>query len=165
MIYLKFIIILIIIIILKSVQEGIFMALLDDLSEQLLAHAITPSIQRIQILDYLQGNKTHPTAEQIYADLQKTSFSLSKATVYNTLSLFSAKGLVRVLPMENNENRYDIVSETHGHFICSACKNVYDIAVDIDSCIPDSFSGFEIHEKSMFLKGLCPHCHLKQTKF
>ncbi len=137
------------------------MALFDDLSQKLSAHAITPSIQRIKILDYLQRSKNHPTADRIFSDLQKAPPPLSKATVYNTLALFAERGLVRVLPMENNENRYDILSASHGHFICTGCKTVYDLQADLDRCITDRLDGFEVREKNVFLKGLCPRCVIK----
>lgn len=136
------------------------MALFDGLSQTLSAHAISPSMQRIQILDYLQRSKDHPTADQIFSDLKKTAQPLSKATVYNALALFAERGLVSVLPMENNENRYDILSVSHGHFICTRCKTVYDVQADFD-CIPDRLDGFEVREKNVFLKGLCPRCTTK----
>ena len=141
------------------------MALFDDLSHKLSSHAINPSIQRIKILDYLQNSKSHPTADQIFSDLQKTPYPLSKATVYNTLALFAERGLVRVLPMENNENRYDMRSVSHGHFICTGCKTVYDVQADLDSCIADRLEGFEVREKNVFLKGLCPRCLIKNQTF
>lgn len=141
------------------------MALFDDLSQKLSVHAITPSIQRIKILDYLQHSTSHPTADQIFSDLQKTPQPLSKATVYNTLALFAERGLIRVLPMENNENRYDILSASHGHFICTGCKTVYDVPVDLDGCIADRLEGFEVREKNVFLKGLCPQCLIKKQTF
>lgn len=136
------------------------MMLFDDLSQTLSAHAISPSVQRIKILDYLQCSREHPTADQIFSDLKKTPQPLSKATVYNTLALFAERGLISVLPMENNENRYDILSVSHGHFICTCCKAVYDVQADFD-CIPDRLDGFEVHEKNVFLKGLCPRCTIK----
>lgn len=139
------------------------MASIDDLAEKLLHHAITPSIQRIRILDYLQNNRNHPTADQIFLKLQKSPNPLSKATVYNTLALFADRGLVRVLPMESGENRYDIALGIHGHFICTACKTIYDVPVDLDDCITDALSGFDVQEKNLFLKGLCPQCLSQQS--
>ena len=48
---------------------------------------ISPSIQRIRVLEYLQNSKNHPTVDNIYNDLIKEIPTLSKTTVYNILKL------------------------------------------------------------------------------
>ncbi|NTW58892.1 MAG: transcriptional repressor, partial [Nitrospirae bacterium] len=41
--------------------------------------------QRLAILDHLDGNKSHPSAEDIYRVVARKNPSMSFATVYNTL--------------------------------------------------------------------------------
>ncbi len=55
---------------------------------------------------------------------------LSKTTVYNTLKLFVAKGIVQELTIEEKEVRYDADTKPHAHFKCIECGNVYDIALE-----------------------------------
>ncbi|MEK7313260.1 MAG: transcriptional repressor, partial [Deltaproteobacteria bacterium] len=43
---------------------------------------LTP--QRIAVLEYLEGNTTHPTAEDIFIAIKKKHPTVSFATVYNT---------------------------------------------------------------------------------
>jgi len=134
------------------------MNLFDNLSEELVKNNVKPSVQRIKILEYLLTYKDHPTADQIFNELKKKIHSLSKATVYNTLSLFSDKGLLKVLTLEDNEKRYDITTSCHGHFICNSCKNIYDFAVNVDSLKIDKMDDFLIIDKDVCFKGLCPSC-------
>ena len=129
----------------------------NNLSEVLLKNNITPSVQRIKILEYLVTRKNHPTADQLYHDLKKVH-SLSKATVYNTLALLAEKGIVKVLTLENNENRYDIIMGDHGHFLCDVCKKVYDFSMDLDRLAAQGLDGFEITDKNVCFKGICPEC-------
>ncbi|MBT9168785.1 MAG: Peroxide operon regulator [Syntrophomonadaceae bacterium] len=51
---------------------------------------LTP--QRLAILDCLDGNKEHPSAEDIYKDVSKRFPTMSFATVYNTLEALRQRG-------------------------------------------------------------------------
>ena len=50
---------------------------------------INPSYQRKRIYEYLHQNPIHPTVNDIYWALIHDIPTLSKATVYNTMNLFS----------------------------------------------------------------------------
>ena len=89
-----------------------------NLVAKLKEYGIKPSIQRIEILEYLMDNRIHPNVEAIYSELVDKMPTLSKATVYNTLDLFAKNGLTNRLFIEPNEVRYDIRTDIHGHFKC-----------------------------------------------
>ena len=58
-------------------------AVVDRLRER----EVTPTPQRIAILEHVQKRTDHPTAEEIHEELRRNFPSLSRATVYNTLEL------------------------------------------------------------------------------
>ena len=130
----------------------------DTLSEKLTDRNIKPSIQRLKILEYLLGCKAHPTVEQIYNELKTKVHSLSKATIYNTLTLFAEKGLVRVLTLENTENRYDILTHDHGHFVCETCGAITDIEVSMDRLQANQLDACQINQIDVFYRGICKRC-------
>lgn len=132
--------------------------------QELLKRNITLSHQRVAILKYLVENQLHPTVEQIFSALRRSIPTLSKSTVYNTLNLFIEAQLVRVLSVEENETRYDIVMENHGHFKCSSCGSIYNFAVDIDRVVSEDLHGFQITEKNVYFNGVCPICIAKIEK-
>jgi len=49
---------------------------------------IRPTYIRLKVLDYLEKNKVHPTAEVIYKALVKEMPTISRTSVYNTLCVF-----------------------------------------------------------------------------
>ena len=51
--------------------------------ELLKENSIKVTPQRLEILKYLDENRTHPTAYEIYSGLKEKNPSLSKTTVYN----------------------------------------------------------------------------------
>ena len=98
----------------------------------------------------------------IYGSLIRQIPTLSKTTVYNTLNQFADAGMVRALTIDGNEARYDITVEDHGHFRCERCGDVFDFKIDVDSMAAEDLSGFQITDKSVYFKGLCPGCGSKQ---
>ena len=56
--------------------------------QYLLNFGIKPSLQRLAVMKYLMQYHTHPTVDEIYAALHSSIPTLSKTTIYNTLSLF-----------------------------------------------------------------------------
>jgi Fur family peroxide stress response transcriptional regulator len=138
------------------------MKLFNNLSGELAESGIKPSIQRVKILEYLIKERNHPTAEELFHDLEKDVNSLSKATVYNTLALFAKKGLVRVLTFENNENRYDVDTLDHGHFFCESCGAVADFKIDISDFKADALEKCKITQKDVYFRGVCAACLAKE---
>ncbi len=134
--------------------------LVKDLSTKLINNNIRPSHQRIKILEYLIKNQCHPAVDQIFIDLQSEIPTLSKATIYNTLHLFVEAGLVRALNLDDNETRYDIITETHGHFKCNQCGTIFNFNLGIDSMTTEKLARFRVIDKTVYFKGVCPKCLL-----
>jgi Fe2+ or Zn2+ uptake regulation protein len=131
---------------------------MEDFKKELKMKNIQLSYQRLKVLEYLTQNQCHPTVDKIFTDLQKDIPSLSKTTIYNTLRILAEAGLVRVIAIEDNETRYDIIVENHGHFKCESCGTIYDFSIDIDSLTSDDLSNFKIKDKNIYFKGICPRC-------
>ncbi|HZJ84045.1 MAG TPA: Fur family transcriptional regulator [Syntrophomonadaceae bacterium] len=102
---------------------------LENLADELEQRNIRPSYQRIKILEYLISNQHHQNAEQIFNDLRGEIPTLSKTTVYNNLNLFAAANLVRIITIDDNEARFDINTDNHGHFICEACGFICTVTI------------------------------------
>lgn len=130
----------------------------EDLLDELKNKKIRLSHQRLKVLQYLTQNYNHPTADQIYNGLHDDVPTLSKTTVYNTLNSLTEAGLVRVITIEDNETRYDINTDNHGHFKCESCKKIYDFDIDIDSFVTHELDAFEVKDKNVYFKGICPKC-------
>ncbi|MDD2447887.1 MAG: transcriptional repressor [Tissierellia bacterium] len=130
----------------------------EDLQKELKNRNINLSYQRLKILQYLTNSQIHPTVDQIFTDLHKDIPTLSKTTVYNTLKLLVQSDLAKVLTIEDNETRYDINIENHGHFKCESCGEIYDFTIDLDSIANKELKNFKINDKKVYFKGICPRC-------
>ena len=72
--------------------------------------------QRVRIATLLLSAPQHLSAEQILAQLRAAGARVSKATVYNTLNLFAAHGLIRQLSVDGARAWFDSNVEPHYHF-------------------------------------------------
>jgi Fe2+ or Zn2+ uptake regulation protein len=130
----------------------------EFITEQLKNKGIRPSYQRIKILEYLYQKEGHPTVEGIFRSLMVDIPSLSKVTIYNTLHTLVEAGLVRVVDIDESEKHYDITLSNHGHFQCDACGTIYNFGVDIDLVPYDGLNQFQVRQKNVYFRGLCPDC-------
>lgn len=129
-----------------------------EADEFLRSKGIKPSFQRMRIFQYLQTDKSHPTVDTIYKNLQKEISTLSKTTVYNTLKQFAEKKIVQVVSMGDNESRYDLFHNNIGHFKCTKCNTIYDFEITPHRVESKELEGFHIEETQVCLKGICKNC-------
>jgi Fur family peroxide stress response transcriptional regulator len=120
--------------------------------------------QRLAILEYLDGNKSHPSADLIYRNVSKRYHSMSFATVYNTLNTLSQAGAVRELTIDAGRKRYDPDTSHHHHLICVSCRKIVDVPDAIAVDLPKgSARDFTILGSHVEFYGKCSACRKKQS--
>lgn len=123
---------------------------------------ITP--QRLAILEYLENNREHPSAEDIYNALKDRFPSMSFATVYNTLEVLMAKGLIKELSLDSTKKRFDPMVHPHHHFICRKCGKILDVEKDFEIMVPEDLKNCDIMEFQVVFSGFCPECKESSRK-
>ena len=86
-----------------------------DMRSLLEQRGILATPQRLLIAGLLFSRDQHLTADQIMYALAEAGTQVSKATVYNTLNLFSAKGLLKPLQVDPQRGLFDSNTEPHHH--------------------------------------------------
>ena len=121
--------------------------------------------QRLSILEHLDGNTSHPSADDIYRAVAKKNPSMSFATVYNTLNTLVQTGAVRELTIDPDRKRYDPDTSVHHHLICLDCRKVVDIPGDIPVEVPrDVAKDFVIFGSHIEFYGRCATCKKMKRK-
>lgn len=69
----------------------------------------------------------HFSADQILSNLRASGRRISKATVYNTLNLFSRQGIIRELAVDPARVMYDSTTRPHHHFYNADTGELIDI--------------------------------------
>jgi Fur family iron response transcriptional regulator len=102
----------------------------DAISRLLTQHGVQVTAQRLDIAQYVLSRPQHVSAEQILAAMRARGSGVSKATVYNTMNLFSERGLVRTVEVDPERLYYDSTTEPHYHFYNVDTGELTDIPSD-----------------------------------
>jgi Fur family iron response transcriptional regulator len=101
-----------------------------DIEQKLRRHGIMPTSQRIEVAGALLREPQHLSADQILEALKDQGSRVSKATVYNTLNLFSKSGLVKEINVDAARKYYDSTTHAHHHFYHVDTGELTDIPAD-----------------------------------
>lgn len=124
------------------------------LAERLQSAGIGPTSQRLRIAEVLLVSPRHLSADQVLAEVNHTAAAVSKATVYNTLRLFSERGLVREIVVDPDRVFYDSSTTPHHHFYNTDTGELTDIpaeAVTI-SGLPPAPRGTEAEQVDVIVR-------------
>jgi len=122
--------------------------------QALTEHGIQPSAQRVAVADYVLYTTDHPSADQVWAQVKRSFPMLSRATVYNTLNLFTEKGLLRELVLAEGKVVFDPKLDAHHHFLDEETGEIVDVpwsALDVRRV--HSLSGFDVREYQVVMRG------------
>jgi Fur family iron response transcriptional regulator len=127
---------------------------MKHLMQALRAHRIQPTAQRLAVARFVLLAKSHPTADEVWNKLRRSSPMLSRATVYNTLNLFVEKGLLRTQALREGALVFDPRVARHHHFIDEETGEIHDVpweAVRVTG--QKSLAGFEVKDYQVVMRG------------
>lgn len=105
----------------------------QQIAEFLETHGILPTRQRLDLARILFARPQHLSAEQLTeAARNNGDYKVSKATVYNTLNLFVAQGLLREITADPSKVFYDSTTSEHAHLYNVDTGELTDIAFASD---------------------------------
>ncbi len=95
---------------------------------------ISPTRQRVEIAEFLFQRPQHLSAEKILHGVTSDGSRVSRATVYNTMGLFTSKGVVREVLIDRERVFYDSNTAVHQHLYnidTGELTDVYDAEVNM----------------------------------
>jgi Fur family iron response transcriptional regulator len=120
-------------------------------------HDVTPTRQRIEIAGYLFQRPQHLSAENILEGVNAEGNRVSRATVYNTMGLFTDKGLVREVLIDRERVFYDTNRADHYHVYdvdSGELRDVMRSEIEIAS-VPELPEGARIVDTNLILRVSC----------
>lgn len=117
-------------------------------------HGIQPSAQRVAIAEFVLATDAHPSADQVLVAVRARLPMVSRATVYNTLHVLVAGGLLRELELAEGRVAYDPKIEPHHHFIDESTGAIRDVpwqALEVRGVA--DLSDLQVSEYQVVLRG------------
>jgi Fur family iron response transcriptional regulator len=117
-------------------------------------HGVTPTRQRVEIAGFMYQRPQHLSAEKILEGVNSEGHRVSRATVYNTMGLFTEKGLVREVLIDRERVFYDSNISEHFHIYDldnGELRDVMDAQAQLISA-PDLPEGVRIVDTDIIFK-------------
>jgi len=100
----------------------------SSIAARLREFGITPTAQRVRVGQVLFACDQHLSADEVLKRLRAEGARVSKATVYNTLNLFAAKGMLRELNFDATRSSFDSNISPHFHFHVENTGELIDVS-------------------------------------
>lgn len=126
--------------------------------------------QRQAILDAIEGQGGHLTAEEIYNAVKRRHPRLSLGTVYRNLRVLAEQGFVRELDFGMAITYFETVKDTHYHLVCRLCGGIADVEIELERKLmalvahASGTDGFQIEQHRLDFVGVCKTCQAKPAR-
>lgn len=122
------------------------------------------SYQRQVVLETVQAQKQHLTAQQIYQLARKNCPRLSLGTVYRNLNTLVEIGQVGRVCVPGEADRFDWEAPPHQHFYCRSCQKVQNLDLPLqplEEALAEC-TGVTVEGYALIVTGLCTDCMGKE---
>lgn len=120
--------------------------------------------QRAEIIRLLDGDKSHPSAEDLHKRLARRLPGVSFATVYNTLQTLLQAGEITEITIDPLRRRFDPGIRHHGHLMCVECGKITDLPPSRPPVPRGAPRGFKVLRSVSDFYGICAACAKKAAK-
>lgn len=115
--------------------------------------------QREVVLKVLERARCHLTAEEVHARARRLGRGIGLATVYRTLELFAATGVVEPAHLADGRVHFGLAAKHHDHAICVRCGGWESLTACALPRPPRRVpSGFKVTGHALELYGVCAAC-------
>lgn len=129
-------------------------------ADALRADGLRMTHQRLEVIKELAAATHHPDADELFRAVRERVPTISRDTVYRTLTTLTAKGLIERIGAPGAA-RFDPDVSPHHHFVCTRCGRILDLETDDlgDPEVPSGLPGVsEITSVRLEVRGVCEEC-------
>lgn len=144
---------------------------ISGMKDSLKQRGVRLTRQRQILLDLIDQSGQHLDAERLFQLGREKDPKLNRVTVYRTLKLLKAGGLVDELDLmhhEGDQHYYETrLKQEHAHVICLRCGKIEEFYGDLLQKMRDQIQrhfGFEIVLTRTEVGGYCSHCQVLRAK-
>lgn len=122
--------------------------------------------QRLAVVEALEGDESHPKADQIIERVRQKQPTISAATVYKILGELVEMGEIQAYNFGDGRLRYDPRNDEHSHIFCRSCGSLYDLEYrTYDEVAAINIPGYELVGSNLwYVAESCPRCRNRSQR-
>lgn len=132
----------------------------DAVTKVLREKAVKVTPQRVAVLEFLYENPDHPSADEVYRQVQRRYPNISRATIYNTIKALTENGLLQEILVQQEKTHVDWNVSSHHHFRCKQCGKVEDVPYEVLTAekVAERLEGHQVDKVRVLMEGSCKNC-------
>lgn len=147
-------------------EELEYISVLQQLDEYLDNKHLKRTEERHMVLKVICTFKSHFDVNMLYDQLQAVHFTVSRATIYNTLELLINAGVIIRHPLHGGLRQYELcqLAANHTHLVCTRCGCIRELSMETQAIDLPALRKirFTPTHQCLYIYGLCHKC--KQQK-
>lgn len=147
-------------------KENEYIAIQRQFDDYLERKHLKRTEERHKVLEAICAFKGHFDVNMILNQLQKSQFSVSRATIYNTLEILIDADVVIRHPLNGTMQQYELccLSTNHTHLVCTQCGSIRKISSKEQPIDPSAMrkNRFTPAFYCLYIYGLCAKCRQQQ---
>ena len=147
-------------------KENVKATVRNILTSYLEQNSLRKTPERFAILDAVYSMDGHFTLDELGEKLNgEQRFPVIRATLYNTLRLFSERKAALMITIDEHRVCYDGDTHPHVHFYCKECGKVMDFMDESAPAMPAAIEieGNLVDEMQLYYKGVCAECRQRMA--
>lgn len=116
---------------------------------------------RVALVTALVEARSHVTADDLAATVQRQHPEVHRSTIYRTLDALERLGVVDHVHLGHGRAVYHLADETHQHLVCDDCGAVVEVPEELFAELAaraEADYGFRIRPKHFAVPGVCRNC-------
>jgi len=133
---------------------------MNNFTDELRRHNLKATPQRLAISHALH-NYGHINIDALYEMMLSKFTSISLATIYKNINLMLENSYIQEIKIPQNKTLYELTKSSHSHLVCTECKIVEDVEIDIDAIVSKLSLNdiFLISKTDLVIYGVCKNCN------
>ena len=133
-----------------------------DCREELNAVNLRATPARIALMSLLETTDKPIDVQSMIQYLDENDIKTDPATVFRIVNMFTEKGLLKPIQLNEGKYRYELASiSDHHHLVCESCGNIEDISdcsIDLLEKDIETKKEFKVTSHSLEFFGICANC-------
>jgi Fur family ferric uptake transcriptional regulator len=122
---------------------------------------------RIALMKLFESAQKPLDVQTMIEHLYTIGIKTDPATVFRIVNMFTEKGLLKTIQLNEGKFRYELASGTdHHHLVCTVCGDIEDISDCNISALEKEIEkkkGFLVVNHTLEFYGICRDCTAKQN--